>query len=113
MLNLGAIKLRRWRLHSLGTCSDTGRRCTVTQQETGARVGVGRMMISLLESGERQPSLAVATRLQALGVCAPEDWTRKATCIPCGIALGLNAPDCDNAECEWREAAGRAEAVTA
>lgn len=41
------------------------RAAKLTQAELGKRVGVSRGYISLLEAGERQPSLEVAHRLSA------------------------------------------------
>lgn len=61
------------------------------------------MFISMIERGDRTPGLKLAAKLQELGVCAPEDWTRPATCIACGIALGHGAPDCAKRDCEWQE----------
>jgi transcriptional regulator with XRE-family HTH domain len=103
MLNLGALKLRRWRLQTLTTCPDTGRAKSLTQEEMGRRAGVSSMMISLLEKGERTPGFRLALRLNQMGVCAVEDWASKARCIACGIALGRDAPDCAAEDCEWRE----------
>lgn len=102
MLNLGALKLRRWRMQNVLTCPDTGRAKALTQPEMGQRVGVSHMMISLLERGTRTPSLRLALRLHQMGVCAVEDWTTKASCIACGISMGHAAPECDKVECEWR-----------
>lgn len=109
MLNLGAVKLRRWRYHSQGVCPETGRARVASQEEAGDAAGVGKMMISHLERGIRKPSLTLATRLSTMGVCPPEDWNRKPKCIACGIALGKDAPECDKDACEWRAADASAE----
>lgn len=104
MLNLGAMKLRRWRMQKVLTCPETGRAKSLTQEEMGRRLGVSSMMISLMESGGRKPGYRLLLRLSEMGVCAVEDWATKANCIACGIALGHDAPECDKPGCEWREA---------
>lgn len=109
MLNLGAVKLRRWRHHSQGACPETGRARVVTLEAAGDAAGVGKMMMSNLERGIRKPSLKLATRLSKMGICSPEDWNVKATCIACGISLGKDAPDCARPDCEWSEADASAE----
>ncbi|MCP3730410.1 helix-turn-helix transcriptional regulator [Sphingomonas sp. MG17] len=89
----------------MGSCPDTGRARVLSQAEAGARVGVSKQMIGHLEGAIRKPSLTLAARLSEMGVCPPEDWNRKPSCIACGIALGKASDYCDKDGCEWREAA--------
>jgi len=91
MSNLGAIKLRQWRRRGQAAETigpDAGRSArTIAQEEVGDLAGVSKVMISLLERGERQPSLRLALRLQELGVCETADWSRPPRCGACNRVL--------------------------
>lgn len=109
MSNLGAIKLRQWRRRGQAAENigpDAGRPApAITQEEVGDRAGVSKMMISKLESGERQPSLRLALRLQEMGVCETADWSRPPRCSVCTRVLTHPplTPPCMTEACPYAE----------
>jgi transcriptional regulator with XRE-family HTH domain len=101
MTNLGAFKLKAFRLRRTARTVSGGAQARVTQAELAALAGVTPAMISFLETGSKQPSLKVAARLEQLGVCEAADWTRPARCGKCGDALGIITEYCDQGDCPF------------
>jgi transcriptional regulator with XRE-family HTH domain len=113
MSNLGAIKLRAFRQHGGGAAHPDPKtgpgqaRKALNQADIAAMVGVTAGMISFLETGAKQPSLRLASRLEHIGVCAATDWTRPARCGACARLLEQAQEEgCSSRICEYRALVG-------
>lgn len=101
MTNLGAFKLKAFRLRGKAEGDGDAAQSRVTQAELAGLVEVTPAMISQMENGAKLPSLALAARLEKLGVCDAADWTRPARCGKCSHSLGIVTKYCGEADCPF------------